>query len=602
MRLLVRAALSGLAGVTAAAAQSLGAIKGTVLIGRPLDVLVAAQLDGDDPAAVCAEARVRFGETPLAANDVMLSVARDDPRGAGLRVRSGVVVDEPFVTVEVRIGCQGAFTRSYTLLADWEPVRPSAAVVVPAAPVSTLAPDEVVRPPPAPAGVPSGSTSPPKTPVRLTPPASRLPGVARRPTESRPVAETDVQARAEGGAQLALAAPPAPGSRLKLEPVDLEPAAAPAAGAAAQAGDPAAPEPAVPAALQQELERLRAEQQRLLMAVEALNRELSEARNPVLPPAWWGWVVAALVSLVAAAAWLLRRRTAAPWWAPAAPAAAHEGKTASSAAAPAAAPVAPAMPTAASAASAVPAAPATAAQAEPPPDETVELGHDRMLQRELAGATVPAAPAAAPLDELDVTEVHDSALASAPVATLDLAALHELWERVDFFEDLGQIADAVAALRSFVLAHPRSSEAPYLRWWQLASLHGLDVRLAQATYEQHYHHLLQAEDRGGTLLDDAALLQRLQAEWPGPQARATLEAALASQPDEAGRALLSVRSLAAFDDLITLHGVLDLLPLLPLIEPAAATPAATAADDDGIEFDFSGWSLPPSAAPTGGPR
>lgn len=173
-----------------------------------------------------------------------------------------------------------------------------------------------------------------------------------------------------------------------------------------------------------------------------------------------------------------------------------------------------------------------------------------------------------------------------------MAALHELWERVDFFEDLGQITDAVAALRSFVLAHPRASEAPYLRWWALATDHGLDARLAQTTYEQHYHRLLQADGRRGTLLDDAALLQRLQSQWPTAEARATLEAALASQPDAQGQALLAVRSLAAFDDLITLHGVLDLLPLLPMTEPA---PAPVAADDHTIDFDFSGWTPPPAA-------
>ncbi|MDW8335386.1 MAG: hypothetical protein RMK34_00250 [Tepidimonas sp.] len=190
--------------------------------------------------------------------------------------------------------------------------------------------------------------------------------------------------------------------------------------------------------------------------------------------------------------------------------------------------------------------------------------------------------------------------ASPPAAPLDLAALHELWERVAFFEDLGQIADAVAALRSFVLAHPRASEAPYLRWWALANEHGLDVGLAQTTYEQHYHRLLQGDARQGTLLDDRALLQRLQGCWPGDEARALLEAALASQPDEQGQSVLSVRSLAAFDDLITLHGVLDLLPLLPMTEPTPAAQAAAA--DSTIEFDFSGWSPAPVAAPPGAPR
>ncbi|TSE25515.1 hypothetical protein Tsedi_01433 [Tepidimonas sediminis] len=594
-----------LAGAIPAGAQSLGAAKGAVFIGRPLDVVVASTVEGDDAAALCAEARVRYGETSLAASDVALSVVRDDPRGPGLRVRTRTPVDEPFVTVEVRVGCQGSLTRSYTLLADLEPPRPAAPVAsstpVASAP-ATPASSSSSAPASAPGLVPAAATAPlpPETPVRLTPPASRPPGVARLAAKTRPVAVAQGGTRSAGTVQAApapAAAPPA-GPRLKLEPVDLAaPAPNPAETAQAPAGamaPPTAPDGATEGAaapLQQELERLRAEQQRLLMAVETLNRELGQARAEAAPPGWLPWAVAALASLLAAAGWLRNRggagRAATPWWQPRTAAQPGSQPAAASPETPPPMPVAPPV-------SASP--PAPPAAAEPVADETVILARDSLLERELEGAAAPVH--AASLTGVDVADAHDSAFEPAPVAALDLAALHELWERVDFFEDLGQIADAVAALRSFVLAHPRASEAPYLRWWRLASEHGLDARLAQATYEQHYHRLLQGDGRRGTLLDDAALLQRLQAEWPGQQARATVEQALASQPDAEGQALLAVRSLAAFDDLITLHGVLDLLPLLPLTEADPAAPAAAPkADDHVIEFDLSGWTLPPAPPP-----
>ena len=237
---------------------------------------------------------------------------------------------------------------------------------------------------------------------------------------------------------------------------------------------------------------------------------------------------------------------------------------------------------------------------------------------------------------LEVSEAGASVFQEVPIALLDIAALHELWERVDFFESLGQAADAVAALRAFVLAHPRASEAPYLRWWALARKHGLDTRSPQATYEQHYQRLLAVADTADGVEADPGLLHALTRGWPGDAARATLEAALASQPGDPA-APLQVRTLAAFDDLIVLHGVLDLLPVLaqaplapsaapagssaatavaaasvldfelpditdlpptPTATPTPAPPAAGAAPSDGaLDFDWSGWQPPASNAP-----
>ncbi|MFN3829414.1 MAG: hypothetical protein ACK4MK_05150, partial [Tepidimonas ignava] len=109
------------------AAQSLGGVGGAVIIGRPLDIVVQSSLSADDAAALCAQATVRYGDTALPASEVTLTVVRDDPRGSGLRVRARAPVNELFVGVDVRVGCQGALARSYTLLADLEPLRPAAA-------------------------------------------------------------------------------------------------------------------------------------------------------------------------------------------------------------------------------------------------------------------------------------------------------------------------------------------------------------------------------------------------------------------------------------------------------------------------------------------
>ncbi|MFN3957260.1 MAG: hypothetical protein ACK4Q6_07045 [Tepidimonas ignava] len=583
------------------AAQSLGGVGGAVIIGRPLDIVVQSSLSADDAAALCAQATVRYGDTALPASEVTLTVVRDDPRGSGLRVRARAPVNEPFVGVDVRVGCQGALARSYTLLADLEPLRPAAApaVAAPAVPSGAPAPTPAVRAASAvrPGADSAAAPTEPETPVRLPPPAARPPGITRLASKTPPVSAAAPRPQAAGGVRAAAEPPAAPsGPRLKLDPVEVapQPAVGPATpGASAEGGVPAtsgaaappAAEPtAVPPAVQQELERLRQEQQRLLAAVEGLNRELAAAREERWPVWLWPAVAGAVGLLLGALGWAWRRGTtlaAVPWWAaPATPAAAS--------------PPAAAAPTPSVVNSPAPAP----VPAEPVADESVVLGGDGGSVFGDTDATSLPSVADGTVQRVAAGPIgggHATPEAAPPAAALDFAALHELWERVTFFEDLGQAADAVAALRSFVLAHPGASEAPYLRWWHVAKLNGLDARLAQVTYEQHYHRLLAPDDGRATLLDDGALLQALQAHWPGAEARHLIETALASQPGDAGSPL-QVRTVAAFDDLITLHGMLDLLPLLPLTEGTA--PAAD--DDHVIDFDFSGWQPPGApAAPDG---
>lgn len=629
-----RSALASLLLVSAVQghAQSLGAVQGAVIIGRPLDIVVQSHVAaGDDATSLCVQADVRYGDTRLSPSDVSVTIERDAAQTAGvLRVRARQPVNEPFVTVEVRVGCPMRFARAYTLLADAEPVRPVPTPAAVAAPI-TAAPARVPpavpavsdRAGPAIASAPVARAPAPETPIRSLATAPRPAGVARLASKARPVTAAAPAAREASGAVRTAPEAPAtpPGPRLELEPVDIgrgapsgapDGAPAPAASVATEASTPPAPPEPAPA-VQQELASLRAEQQRLLLAVESLNRELTAAREGRGDGLLYALAGVVLV-LLGAVLWLLRRRSApvvapapTPWWT--APGERPEGAVGT-----------PATP---SGGDATPPAVASAADggapaAPPPPAAVGPVDH-------MAG--------------LEVSEAGASVFQEVPIAPLDFAALHELWERVDFFESLGQAGDAIAALRAFVQAHPRASEAPYLRWWALARQHGLDTRLPQATYEQHYQRLLAADAESVGVEADPALLAVLAREWPGGGARACVEAALASQPGDPA-APLRVRTLAAFDDLIVLHGVLDLLPVLaqaplaptsPAVTPVAedadagtslldfelpdiadlppppATPRAGAGDaspppaarggeDGGLDFDFSGWH-PPAGTP-----
>lgn len=111
-------AVAILLGATASAgAQSLGAPRAELFIGRPLELTVPARLGGPDGREDCVHADVSYGDTRLPAGKVRTRITgpRDDRR---VHVESDLPVDEPVVTVALRAGCSNTVTRSYTLLPD----------------------------------------------------------------------------------------------------------------------------------------------------------------------------------------------------------------------------------------------------------------------------------------------------------------------------------------------------------------------------------------------------------------------------------------------------------------------------------------------------
>ncbi len=594
--------------VTQGWAVSLGAIQGNVIIGRPLEVMVQSSIDASEAAAgLCLEAEVIYGDNRVSASAVTAAIHRIGADGTGaLRVRVSEPVTEPFVTLVLKAGCQQTFRRSYTLLADLDMPVPLAAASRPAAgsvpgsqAVMPSAPRPVVRPaaaapvaavPAMPSATqvrPSSSASAgvvtpaptsvpmPETPISLAAPAPRPPGVTSLRSKVRPAAALP---RAEDVAPATTSRPPAPtptpapeaeGARLKLDPVDVSPTPGPASPNAPDAvpqvdatgaaqGDAA--DVASSSEVARELEQLRAEQEKLRLAMETMNAQLAQAeatryQNPVV----YG-LGAAIVALLGGVWVLWRRRSRAtvtqdaavgvnPWWETSLP---------------------PEVPKA--------------------NEQTAEV-----------------APAAAwatgnPVSGLEVSDARESMFREVPIAPLNPEALLDVWQRVDFFESLGQHRDSMEALKDFVSENPRASEAPYLRWLALSRAHGQgeDHSLAQAFYEHHFQRLAPSAITEGHLESDAPAVQHLVAEWPEPTARRWLEQALASQPGDL--ATLQVRSTEVFDDLLTLLGTLDVLDALPETPklPAAAdqiTPsAAPAVLAPDLNLDFPVWSTAAEAA------
>ena len=103
-----------------AAALSLGASRGSVVLGLPVDLSFDVQPDpGIDVASSCVAAKVVAGEAAVSDAKVRV-MPLPDMRGRppAIRVQTSVAVDEPVLTVTISAGCTGKVTRTYTFLAE----------------------------------------------------------------------------------------------------------------------------------------------------------------------------------------------------------------------------------------------------------------------------------------------------------------------------------------------------------------------------------------------------------------------------------------------------------------------------------------------------
>jgi len=340
------------------------------------------------------------------------------------------------------------------------------------------------------------------------------------------------------------------------------------------------------AAKEQELLELRAEQERLRLALQSTQAQLLQAQTVAqagVPTVWLYGLGALLLLLLGGVGYayrsgrlLLARSAAAtqtPWWASTLP---------GDSAAQSKADIAPAQSVAAT---------AVESRADAAPAAPVALPPNAASEPSAAAALSSAWLDADGVTGLEVAEGRASMFGEVAISALDRAALIETWQQVEFFESIAQRTQAMEVLKVFVIAHARSSEAPYLRWLALAARAGDAAALAEATrfYENHFQRIaprIEVIESGLGLEHDTALLQTLQAQWPQPTAAAVIERALASQPDDPGSDL-TIRTLAAFDDLLTLTGVLEVLqsaplPMLDLSFAPAPEPAASSGPAPGL--------------------
>lgn len=189
-------------------ALTLGRAKGAVFLGQALKLTVPVQVEsGEGASAMCFEADVFYGDIRQDASRVRVgSEFSPQTQTVDVTVAAATVVDEPVVTVYVRVGCEGKTSRRYVLLAEPAPqaVPQPNRVRVPSA---TL---------PVAAAAPSGPVPQPEKVSSAT---------ERRPRKSKPaaVSPTAQPEQAVAATKPApVAAPPhSRRSRLKLDPWDL---------------------------------------------------------------------------------------------------------------------------------------------------------------------------------------------------------------------------------------------------------------------------------------------------------------------------------------------------------------------------------------------
>lgn len=325
----------------AASALTIGRPEGPVWIGKPLDLRVPVQLEGGGGA--CPSVGVKLGDATLSDRDFGTTVEPGrSPDAPWLRIRTTRPIDEPVVTVNVRVGCGATMVREFALLADPPPV-------------SAIDADRAERA--LGASLPPVGAPPPRQAGRST--EGRNLSTGARTREATP-------AQRSGGAVRAAPRIPAAstGGRLRVDALDPRAAAAAAGAASAAEASGAATDYTLPPAWLKIATRLRnieagavaslpqggasdavstpaaaasapqdgqvADRQdaalRAQMAqrdrtIESLRTELAQAREAASERPWWLWPLLLLLALLLAVAGVLWRRSRrqaaeASWWQP----------------------------------------------------------------------------------------------------------------------------------------------------------------------------------------------------------------------------------------------------------------------------------------------
>ncbi|MBK7262009.1 MAG: hypothetical protein IPI03_09145 [Rubrivivax sp.] len=527
--LVIAFALAGLA--VQASAIGFGAVAASTTLGQTLDHLVSLRLDpGEFVSAECVTAEVTVGEQRLAPG-----VVRTRLEGEGsqlrLRVTTLTAIDEPVVNLAVSVGCPPRLSRRFVLFADPAPTNLPSLPLMAARDADSAAVPDARAAAPAPAAEPraaAAASAPALRPMARVNPPPRVrhrPAAARRPAPPR---ESTTSAAAAPRARLRLdAAEPMPSPAMATADVIEAAASAAATLAAAQASAQATSAAAARiAALEQSIEKLRADAAADRQALQILRQRAADGDTAAR---WMPWLLGLLALMTLAIVWLglkLRRLQALrdpTWWV--------AGGAAAAAAASAAA--APAEARASE-------APEAASDAEPASTGPSTAGYSSTRPGTLGPVFSAELPLADPVTEspLTVTE-RTQALPlgwrdeSEAQRDVSIEELIDLEQQAEFFIVLGQEDAAIDLLVEHLRSTGGGSPMPYLKLLEIYRRRG-DHEAYERTRARFNHRFnayapdWEADAQDGRQLEDyPSIVARLQLAWPSPiDAMAELESLL----------------------------------------------------------------------------
>ena len=290
-----------------ASALTVGRIQGAAWIGQPLELVVPLQLDQESAeGGLCPQADIFDGDSRQDPSQIRISTETGSQSDAAkIRIVSNAPVDEPVVTVYLRVGCAQKVAKRFVLLAEFRgtPPAPTTSPITPAAPLVppiAVAMATDASPQPTEAASSPGTTVSKATQDKSTsthPTPQTKPHSTPKASEKAPTASPN---------RNAVRAPPAGRPHLQLDPAERAPspttlptptavspattsasAAHPAAAASTAAA--VASEPSRPTAedqvktLQLDMQRLMEQANTNQMALLAMRQRLEEEHSAKLP-------------------------------------------------------------------------------------------------------------------------------------------------------------------------------------------------------------------------------------------------------------------------------------------------------------------------------
>jgi hypothetical protein len=142
-----------------ASALTVGRLKGSALLGQPLEVVASLELGQDeDVSTVCAQAVVAYGEAQQPAGQTAVKLVPSPQSQTVLAfITSTGFVNEPVVNIDLNVGCAQKTTRRFVLLSEFvgetasrSPSAVAAAIAAAAlqraAPLNSVSPNSQVPP------------------------------------------------------------------------------------------------------------------------------------------------------------------------------------------------------------------------------------------------------------------------------------------------------------------------------------------------------------------------------------------------------------------------------------------------------------------------